>query len=209
MNLFIKRKDITSLEFQPLQKESKKVYSIWDNHLNRFYKEGNKVPFTHGEVTLERGVRIPEDEKNRFRWAIGCYRDVLVNGEKRILNLPPSADEMLQRLIDKEEHPLQYTYTVERTGEKLNTKWFVYKGQLVGEVGVDQSRIEKEQDFATVDGTTISEEQATVLRALHDKMRSQDADTSNSEVKKIAVNYLISKGFTQELAEKAYEEHLK
>jgi len=210
MSKYIKRKDITTLEFQPLDKEARKEFKIWDNTEHKFYKDGDVVPFEAGSKTLgEAGTKIPVEEKVRFRWAVSCIREVLVDGETKVLDLPPTCDEMLQKVMDKEPNCLNFTYTVERTGTGLATKYMIYKEQEVGTVGAHQSRIEEEQDFSRVNGVILNQGQADLIKALREKMVAGNVNTEDDNAKNIAVTHLKENGFTEELANQTYEEHLK
>lgn len=185
--------------FQPLELKSKKTLAIWDDVEKRYINIGDQVPFSTGAVKFDAYIRVPENEKTRFTLRIGFDRRVLCEGEECTFDFPKTADEMLIKIQDKTDSPLEWTYSVHRDGFGIDTKYTILREEKVGAIAPAQSQIEN------LDPTA---DEVKVVNQFRRVASERNRDLDDGFIRNTILNGLIENGVRKEVAELAVKQKL-
>lgn len=113
--------DGKEITVQVLSRESKPVFSVWDNTAKVFIREGAKIITSQGEMEVNKFLPLKKLGEEGKRWSKKeqYERDVVVNGEKKILPFPKTAEKALTDLMETlsavGKDPLSMTYIIKKT----------------------------------------------------------------------------------------------
>lgn len=156
LNRFInlsKIKDGEEMKFGLDMLDSLGICKAWDTKEEAFINEGDIIDTEKGEQKINRHVTLTYADKQRYKVRNIFRRYIIVDGEKKIVDLPSTAETQLLNLINHavaiDKNPMDLVYVLKREGEGINTKWTV--GMTGGDSGTESSQYtEEEQEI--VDG---------------------------------------------------------
>jgi len=208
---YVKRKDINSIgiEFQLKSLDVKERFQVWSVNENKFYNEGEKLKTPSGEKTVNKFIKLTDEEKVVFRRNLSFVRTVLVNDSEKVLDMPVTAHDKLTELLalmgEAGVDPLDYTFVISRTGAGLNTVWSIKRGVRIGKNGVNHSSIPSVKVPVTLE---LTPNERGIVAVFKQAMVERKLDSKAEQVVRAYTKGLTDNNIDPARAEAIYREYL-
>lgn len=169
-------KNNDKITFQPVTREARKKFSIYDAQEKKFYGEDFEFEMDGRDepVKVNKFLKLTEEEKKRYRWVVRESRDIIYDGEEQVYDMPPSVNKQLVKAMETVENlgnnPLGLTYTVVRKkkGDRpIDVEYEVIVGEKVSGVVEDVPDISLDDE--TDDSVELSPKERQYVEAIKKK----------------------------------------
>lgn len=177
---FVKAKELfenngNTVTIQPVTLEGVEQFSLWDNKAKRFYREGQKVKIDGQEYTVDKYIRLSDEQKKQYARNLKINRNVIINNEEVVYPMPITVDEQLRNVMDTiskmGKNPLSFNYQVIRTlgNIPIETSYQVTVGSEVKQ-NASRDDISLDSDVVIDDDITLTERETEVIEAIKRKI---------------------------------------
>jgi len=169
---YIYASKIDSIEFRPKYKEGRDSFYVWDNERRRVIRRGT-IQTSEGRMDVKPTMRIPEQDKGRFRKVFQAVRSIETGGEDAMLVISNGTErELVAKIVEIEasgKDPLRKIYRIEK--QKIGNKpWQVkYVVSVVGDAESNDSAPDVSIPEEKPDASGLSEKENSYIKALREK----------------------------------------
>lgn len=208
---FIKPKEFfeknnNKMVFQPTTKDGTERFSIWAVSEKKFYNGDDELTID-GETKKVDGkdswkyTKLTDEQKKRYNRTLKIQREVIVDGEKYLYDMPPTANKELEKTMENVEKmggdSLGMTYVLSRvkTGDNAwNIEYNVSVGEKVSDsvsvdIDVPEPEIDLDVEDETLTLTDIENKYVETIKKKYPDYASKEASVwSNILVEKISIS---------------------
>ena len=216
---FVKAKELfdnkdNAVVIQPLTMEGVEQFSLWDNTTKKFLREGQKVEIDGKEYTIDKYIKLTDEQKKRYGRNLKINRKVLIGDEEVLYPMPITVDEQLRNTMETVEkmgkNPLEFSYIVSRITGKLplDTKYEVTVNKEVSKSASRKNDIalDDDEELSIDDEEPLSERETDVVEAIKRKIGDYATKDVSSLVTLLQKNV---KGLSDERAKTIVTNYLR
>lgn len=156
---------------QVTTKDGVEVFSLWDDKEKKMYKENEQLEIDGKTYTVNKYIKLTEEQKNRYRRNLKIEREIVVDGKPYTYNMPPSIDKKLLTVMgtieSMDKNPLAFSYKIIRK-KKGNTPKDVEYDVNLGTEAKDAPELELRLDGEEED-VELDESEKKMVEAVKKK----------------------------------------
>ena len=184
------------LTIQFLGKDGQETFSVWDNQVKKFVKDGETINTSMGELPVNKFItlkKLTPEEQLRWRRNPQFVREAIINNENKFITLTPAAEKSLREVMETvtslKQDPLGHKYILSKT--KADSKSFARYSFRIGDA------ISKEDMDKTRKSVATKEELEVIDAIRTDNIANK---RTREEKTKILINNGIKEARAKELA---------
>lgn len=192
-------------------RNSEEKFSLWSAPEKKFYREGDIITIDNKELTVNKYIKLTDEQKKKYNRSLKFNRELLIDGETYLYDMPGTLEKDLEKNMKMVESamkkdPLNFKYTLVRnqTGpEAMNVEYEVIIGE---EVSGDDDSVLPEPEIDLDIGLVLNAREKTIL----DQLKTQ---VSEEKLKQLPDEKLVAQftknGVDEERAKQIVAEELR
>lgn len=157
------------MEIQVLDEVGKERFSLWDNQVKKFIKEGEQLMTENGLQEVNKFIKLTPEEKKRYTRKLVLNRKVVYNGNESIIGFPVTVDKKISDIFQDmkvlSKNPFHFSLVVEKEGTGIGTRYNVKIGKEVGQYNKQENAL------------MLSDKEKALIEAIKNNTEAMKYDT--------------------------------